>query len=1052
MYAKMISSGVLLASAACAALAAVAEPSPRVLVDAPSLGVSGRIAKWQQCASGWRLEGRTVSRAFPRAYDGCIRYSGAFRFKGNAWIEFLDPQGGIVRGLWVKGGETFALRGDFRAVEPIASVRVRMSRDEDLCDVVVEPLRVTVGYAFDESFGTYKDGAAPRPQDGWRATNAVVRNIPYLRNWHWSGEKGYDKTMPDHVLAVAAGGRAEPTVWEAALTDRYAFEFDAFVDETTDFTAAGVRLRDHYAFTPGIWYHLRYEVARTGADANGWYAATNLAGVATLKLNGRVIAKDVKVNGFGFANLAKESELRIDDVKVFALEDPKDYPAPPIPPKGGEKYTVGINVCNLWREGYHGGWECIDKGRGPKPVLGWYDEGIPEVADWEIKYMVEHGIDFQAVCWYSDVNAGAIRHPRLDDHLRDGFKNARYSDMMKYCLIWEMGSAGVPHDLENWKANFVPYLIEHHFKDPRYLKFDGKVVLAVFGAWLLADDYAFGSVENCRAAFDYLDEELKKIGFKGVEVVASQIGTMEKSDKWAKMGFTSGAAYGYGDDGSFRNNRSNNLVRATYPGLYGIPTASVGFDSMPWNARRWPMATPEDLERTLRWCREEYLPKYGKKGTWQEKTVWLSNWNEYGEGTYMMPVEGELGFKYLDAVRKTLTDASVSAATHVKPTATQKRRFNDTYCEAPRPRPQAWTRVLCRQPGRQIGWPTVIRRKSGEIWAVFSGDRDAHIDPYGKEQCVRSVEDGETWGKVETLIDEAVDNRDAGIVELPNTDLCLFSFGSSAYAQIGNRDYERHFERLKPADVKATLKPTCRRSGWAALDWEKPVAMKGSAPHGANVLKSGRLVSVGRTPAGGQALGCDARVKIPEPELLCEISDDGGTTWTVLSKIVPPEGYPVKDFWEPHVVEVADGTLVAQFRYHPNGRQVSPVLQCESADGGKTWTAIHPTGLTGLPPHLLRLRDGRLLTTYARRHPWDDPKPTGLGEFACVSSDNGRTWDVAHEIKIAGCVEEDMGYPSTCELDDGWMLTVYYQSPAPGEKPALMGTKWRLPADGRRGN
>ena len=312
--------------------AAVANPLPRVLVDAPSLGVSGRIAKWQQCASGWRLEGRTVSRTFPRAYDGCIRYSGSFRFKGNAWIEFLDPQGGIVRGIWVKGGETFAIRGDFRTVEPIASVRVRMAQDEDLCDVVVEPLRVTVDYGFDESFGTYKDGAAPRPQDGWCATNAVVRNIPYLRNWHWSGEKGYDKTMPDHVLAVAAGGRAEPTVWEAALTDRYAFEFDAFVDGKTDFTAAGVRLRDHYEFTPGIWYHLRYEVTRTGADANGWYAATNLAGIATLKLNGRVIAKDVKVgglrrqecrrpdfSGLGFVNLAEKGDLLIDDVKIFAL-------------------------------------------------------------------------------------------------------------------------------------------------------------------------------------------------------------------------------------------------------------------------------------------------------------------------------------------------------------------------------------------------------------------------------------------------------------------------------------------------------------------------------------------------------------------------------------------------------------------------------------------------------------------------------------------------------------------------------------------------------------
>jgi len=1033
-------------------VSAVALPLPRVLVDAPSLSATGRLAKWQQCASGWCLEGRTLTRTLPQAYAGSIRYSGLFRFKGTAWIEFLDAERKIVRGLWVKGGEPFALRGDFRPEAPINYVRIRMSQDEDLNEVIVEPLRITVDYAFDEPFGTYKDNTAPRLQDGWVSTNAVATNLVYRKNWRWNGEKGYDKTMRDHVLAVAPGGRAEPTVWEAMLTDRYAFEFDAFVDANTDFTAAGVRLRDHYAFTPGIWYHLRFEIARPVDAAslprsNGWYAATNLAGTATLKLNGRILAKNVKVDGFAFANRAKDKPLWIDDVKIFALENPTDYPAPPVAPKGGEKYTVGVNVCNLWYEGFHMGWECIDKGRGPKPVLGWYDEGLPEVADWEIKYMVEHGIDFQAVCWYSDVNTGAIRHPRLDVHLRDGFKNARYSDKMKYCLIWEMGSAGVPHNLADWQKNFVPYLIEHHFKDPRYLTFDGKIVLAVFGAWLLADDYAFGSVENCRAAFRYLEEELKKLGFKGLEVVMSQVCGTEKSDKWAKMGFTSGAAYGYGDNGTFANNRSNNLVRAALPGIYGIPTACVGFDSMPWNARRWPMATPEDLERTLSWCRDEYLPKYAKKGTWQSKVVWLSNWNEYGEGTYLMPVEGELGFKYLDVIRKTLTDAGVSAATHVKPTDAQKASFCNAYTEAPKVKPQGWTRVLCRQPGRQIGWPTVIRRKSGELWAVFSGDRDGHVCPYGKVQAVRSIDDGETWGQVETLVDEAVDNRDAGIVELPNTDLCLFSFGSNAYALLGNRDYERHFENLKPSDVKATLKPTCRRSKWAAQGWEDPVPMKGIAPHGACVTKSGRLVYVGRTPSPqGQIVDCDPAHKTTQPEIVCEISDDGGTTWSTLSKIVPPAEFPVKNFHEPHVVEAADGSLVVQFRFHPNGSYFgNPLLQCESTDGGKTWTPVHKTGITGFPPYLLRLKDGRLLTTYARRYPWNDPKSTGLGEFACVSQDNGKTWDVANEIRIASCVEEDMGYPSTCELGDGWLLTVYYQSPAPGEKPALMGTKWRLP-------
>jgi hypothetical protein len=42
-------------------------------------------------------------------------------------------------------------------------------------------------------------------------------------------------------------------------------------------------------------------------------------------------------------------------------------------------------------------------------------------------------------------------------------------------------------------------------------------------------------------------------------------------------------------------------------------------------------------------------------------------------------------------------------------------------------------------------------------------------------------------------------------------------------------------------------------------------------------------------------------------------------------------------------------------------------LQCESADGGKTWCEPHEIGVWGLPSHLLRLRNGNLLMTYGYR-------------------------------------------------------------------------------------
>ena len=67
-----------------------------------------------------------------------------------------------------------------------------------------------------------------------------------------------------------------------------------------------------------------------------------------------------------------------------------------------------------------------------------------------------------------------------------------------------------------------------------------------------------------------------------------------------------------------------------------------------------------------------------------------------------------------------------------------------------------------------------------------------------------------------------------------------------------------------------------------------------------------------------------------------------------------------------------------------------------------------------------------------------------FGEYACISDDNGKTWDVKNQIKLAGHWCGDLGYPASAQLPDGSIITVYYQSENHGEKPCLMATKWRL--------
>ncbi len=46
------------------------------------------------------------------------------------------------------------------------------------------------------------------------------------------------------------------------------------------------------------------------------------------------------------------------------------------------------------------------------------------------------------------------------------------------------------------------------------------------------------------------------------------------------------------------------------------------------------------------------------------------------------------------------------------------------------------TKPICKQPERYIGWPTIGRAPDGTLHAVFSGDRDGHICPFGRSFIV----------------------------------------------------------------------------------------------------------------------------------------------------------------------------------------------------------------------------------------------------------------------------------------------------------------------------
>ena len=102
-----------------------------------------------------------------------------------------------------------------------------------------------------------------------------------------------------------------------------------------------------------------------------------------------------------------------------------------------------------------------------------------------------------------------------------------------------------------------------------------------------------------------------------------------------------------------------------------------------------------------------------------------------------------------------------------------------------------------------------------------------------------------------------------------------------------------------------------------------------------------------------------------------------------------------------------------------NGQELR---QFRSGDDGKTWTDEGLiVGYHLHPPHLLRLKDGRILLTYGNRRDG--------GIETCLSNDDGKTWAPAQRIFTTA--PGDMGYPSTAQLPDGKLVTVFYAVKSP---------------------
>ena len=334
-----------------------------------------------------------------------------------------------------------------------------------------------------------------------------------------------------------------------------------------------------------------------------------------------------------------------------------------------------------------------------------------------------------------------------------------------------------------------------------------------------------------------------------------------------------------------------------------------------------------------------------------------------------------------------------------------------------------------------FGWPTATRLKNGRIAVAASGFRLRHICPFGKAVMSFSEDDGETYTAPAAVIDTPLDDRDGGLTPFGDSGLIIASFNNT-------RDFQRsqpqataydkaYLDTVTDAQEEKYLGSTYRVSYDNGVTFGELYKSPVTSPHGPVELSDGTVLWVGRT------FSAEDKQMYGDKILAYKMDLKGGMEYVGGIDNVDLDFKPLS--CEPHTIELPDGRLLTHIRVQKYGDvNMFTVYQSESSDKGKTWTKpvqLLPM-LGGSPPHILKHSSGALVCTYGYRE-------APFGVKAMFSFDNGKTWDSGYDIYVNG-VSGDLGYPSSVELADGSIITIFYAHPEKGAPAVIMQQKWRF--------
>ncbi len=310
-----------------------------------------------------------------------------------------------------------------------------------------------------------------------------------------------------------------------------------------------------------------------------------------------------------------------------------------------------------------------------KPLLGYQDEADPAVMRQHVELALEHGINVFIVDWYWYENA-----PCFERQLNEGLLPAIEGTDMQFYLMWanhpvtnlwnmyedtDWGAVQMPgavsrEELEPMFTRIMTKYLAH----PQYYRIDQKPVFSIFDCSGLVR--GIGGIPETVDAFGWMREQCAAQGLNGLHIQAiaklikSSPGREEKASRAheiaVSLGFDSATSYQFcmssGGQGEYRLWAEDALSYwEDYAKAYSqyFPHVSIGWDDTHRN--------PSEKTCVAGSCPAvfaEYLSRakaYADRHPDQAPLVTINSWNEWTEGSYLLP-DDAFGYGYLEAVRR----------------------------------------------------------------------------------------------------------------------------------------------------------------------------------------------------------------------------------------------------------------------------------------------------------------------------------------------------------------------------------------------------------------